>query len=408
MLALTYVFIAIIVVNFLIDWFLDKLNASRFEAGIPSEVEGLYDEVAYKKSIDYKKANHRFSSVTSSVSVLVTLAFLIFGGFEWADNLARAWSSNPVWVALLFFGIIGLGSDLLNMPFAYYKIFTIEEKFGFNKQTLKVFITDKVKGWALGAVLGGLILVAVLKIYEWFGTDFWWYAWMLLTVFMVLMNLFYAKLIVPLFNRQTPLEDGPLKEKIEAYAHKVGFAVKNIFVIDGSKRSTKANAYFSGFGKQKRVTLYDTLIQGLSEDEIVAVLAHEVGHYKKKHIIYQLIISVLTTGLTLFLLSLFLSKPEFSLAIGVATPSFHAGLVSFAILYSPISMVLGLIGNILSRKFEFQADDFAKHTFQPNGLIEALKKLSKDSFSNLTPHPAYVFFNYSHPPIDARIRRLKE
>lgn len=407
MLALTYVFIAIIVVNFLIDWFLDKLNASRFEAGIPSEVEGLYDEVAYKKSIDYKKANHRFSSVTSSVSVLVTLAFLIFGGFEWADRLARAWSPGPVWAALLFFGIIGLGSDLLNMPFAYYKIFTIEEKFGFNKQTLKVFITDKVKGWALGAVLGGLILVAVLKIYEWFGTDFWWYAWMLLTVFMILMNLFYAKLIVPLFNRQTPLEDGPLKEKIEAYAHKVGFAVKNIFVIDGSKRSTKANAYFSGFGKQKRVTLYDTLIQGLSEDEIVAVLAHEVGHYKKKHIIYQLIISVLTTGLTLFLLSLFLSKPEFSLAIGVATPSFHAGLVSFAILYSPISMVLGLIGNILSRKFEFQADDFAKHTFQPNGLIEALKKLSKDSFSNLTPHPAYVFFNYSHPPIDARIRRLK-
>lgn len=406
--ALTYVFIAIIVVNFLIDWFLDKLNASRFEAGIPSEVEGLYDEVAYKKSIDYKKANHRFSSVTSSVSVLVTLAFLIFGGFEWADSLARAWSSNQVWVALLFFGIIGLGSDLLNTPFAYYKIFVIEEKFGFNKQTLKVFITDKVKGWALGAVLGGLILVAVLKIYEWFGTHFWWYAWMLLTVFMVLMNLFYAKLIVPLFNKQTPLEDGSLKEKIEAYARKVGFSVKNIFVIDGSKRSTKANAYFSGFGKQKRVTLYDTLIQGLSEDEIVAVLAHEVGHYKKKHIIYQLAISVLTTGLTLFLLSLFLSKPEFSLAIGVATPSFHAGLVSFAILYSPISMVLGLIGNILSRKFEFQADDFAKHTFQPNGLIEALKKLSKDSFSNLTPHPAYVFFNYSHPPIDARIKKLKE
>lgn len=405
--ALTYIFIAIITINFLIDWVLDRLNASRFEAGIPPEVEGLYDGVEYKKSIDYKKENHKFSSAASSVSVLVTLAFLIFGGFEWADSLARGWSSNPVWVALLFFGIIGLGSDLLNTPFAYYKIFVIEEKFGFNKQTLKVFITDKIKGWSLGAVLGGLILVAVLKIYAWFGTDFWWYAWMLLTVFMVLMNLFYAKLIVPLFNRQTPLEDGSLKEKIEAYAHKVGFAVKNIFVIDGSKRSTKANAYFSGFGKQKRVTLYDTLIQGLSEDEIVAVLAHEVGHYKKKHIIYQLIISVLTTGLTLFLLSLFLSKPEFSLAIGVTTPSFHAGLVSFAILYSPISMVLGLIGNILSRKFEFQADDFAKHTFQPNGLIEALKKLSKDSFSNLTPHPAYVFFNYSHPPIDARIRRLK-
>lgn len=405
--ALTYVFIVIIVVNFLIDWVLDRLNASRFEAEIPSEVEGLYDTVEYKKSINYKKANYYFSSVVSLVNILVTLAFLIFGGFEWADSLARSWSSNPVWLALLFFGIIGLGSEMLNMPFAYYKIFVIEEKFGFNKQTFKVFVTDKIKGWVLGAVLGGLILVAVLKIYERFEMNFWWYAWILLVVFMVFMNMFYAKLIVPIFNKQTPLEDGSLKEKIETYAYKVGFAITNIYVIDGSKRSTKANAYFSGFGKQKRVTLYDTLIQSLSEDEIIAVLAHEVGHYKKKHIIYQLIVSVLTTGLTLFLLSLFLSKPEFSLAIGVTTPSFHAGLVSFAILYSPISMILGLFGNVLSRKFEFQADAFAKHTFQPNGLIEALKKLSKDSFSNLTPHPAYVFFNYSHPPIDVRIRKLK-
>lgn len=405
--ALTYVFIAIIIIDFLIDWILDRLNASRFEAEIPSEVEGLYDTVEHKKSINYKKVNYNFSSVVSLVSVLVTLAFLIFGGFAWADSLARTWSSNPVWIALFFFGIIGLGSDLLNTPFAYYKTFVIEEKFGFNKQSLTVFITDKLKGWILGAVLGGLILVAILKIYAWFGTDFWWYAWILIVVFMVFMNLFYAQLIVPLFNRQTPLEDGSLKEKIETYAHEVGFAVKNIFVIDGSKRSTKANAYFSGFGKQKRVTLYDTLIQSLSENEIVAVLAHEVGHYKKKHIIYQLIISVLTTGLTLFLLSLFLSKPEFSLAIGVATPSFHAGLVSFAILYSPISMILGLFGNVVSRKFEFQADAYAGQTFRAEILIEALKKLSKDSLGNLTPHPAYVFFNYSHPPIDVRIKKLE-
>lgn len=405
--ALTYIFIAIIIIDFLIDWILDRLNASRFEADIPSEVEGLYDTVEYKKSINYKKVNYNFSSVVSLVSVLVTLAFLIFGGFAWADSLARTWSSNPVWIALFFFGIIGMGSDLLNTPFAYYKTFVIEEKFGFNKQSLTVFITDKLKGWILGAVLGGLILVAILKIYARFGTDFWWYAWILIVVFMVFMNLFYAQLIVPLFNRQTPLEDGSLKEKIETYAHKVGFAVKNIFVIDGSKRSTKANAYFSGFGKQKRVTLYDTLIQSLSQDEIVAVLAHEVGHYKKKHIIYQLIISVLTTGLTLFLLSLFLSKPEFSLAIGVATPSFHAGLVSFAILYSPISMILGLFGNVVSRKFEFQADAYAGQTFRAEILIEALKKLSKDSLGNLTPHPAYVFFNYSHPPIDVRIKKLE-
>ncbi|MDP2059613.1 MAG: M48 family metallopeptidase [Flavobacteriaceae bacterium] len=408
MLLLTYIFIAIIVINFLIDWVLDKLNASRFEAEIPSELDGLYDAVEYKKSLAYKKENHRFSSIASLFSVLVTLAFLIFGGFEWVDQLARTWSSNPVWISLLFFGIIGLGSDLLNTPFAYYKNFVIEEKFGFNKQTMKVFITDKIKSWLLGAVLGGLILIAILKIYQLFGTDFWWYAWILLTIFMVLMNLFYAKLIVPIFNKQTPLEAGSLKEKIEDYANKVGFAVKNIFVIDGSKRSTKANAYFSGFGKQKRITLYDTLIESLNEDEIVAVLAHEVGHYKKKHLIYQLIISVSSTGLTLFLLSLFLSKPEFSLAIGVSIPSIHAGLVSFGILYSPISMVLGLFGNVLSRKFEFQADAYAKQTNRPNDLVEALKKLSKDSFSNLTPHPAYAFFNYSHPPIDQRIARLRE
>lgn len=408
MLLLTYVFIAIIVINFMIDWVLDKLNASRFEAEIPTELAGLYDAVAYKKSLAYKKENHRFSSITSLFSVLVTLVFLIFGGFEWADQLARTWSSNSVWISLLFFGIIGLGSDLLNTPFAYYKNFVIEEKFGFNKQTIKVFIIDKIKSWLLGAVLGGLILIAILKIYQFFGTDFWWYAWILLTVFMVLMNLFYAKLIVPIFNKQTPLEVGSLKGKIEDYAHKVGFAVKNIFVIDGSKRSTKANAYFSGFGKQKRITLYDTLIESLNEDEIVAVLAHEVEHYKKRHIIYQLMITVLSTGLTLFLLSLFLSKPEFSLAIGVSSPSIHAGLVSFGILFSPISMVLGLFGNLLSRKFEFQADAYAKQTYRPNDLVEALKKLSKDSFSNLTPHPAYVFFNYSHPPIDQRIARLRE
>lgn len=408
MLSLTYIFIAIIVINFLIDWVLDKLNASRFEAEIPSELDVLYDAVEYNKSIAYKKENHRFSSIVSLFSVLVTLAFLIFGGFEWVDRLARNWSSNPVWISLLFFGIIGLGSDLLNTPFAYYKNFVIEEKFGFNKQTMKVFITDKIKAWVLGAVLGGLILIAILKIYQLFGTDFWWYAWILLTIFMVLMNLFYAKLMVPIFNKQTPLEAGSLKEKIEDYAHKVGFAVKNIFVIDGSKRSTKANAYFSGFGKQKRISLYDTLIESLNEDEIVAVLAHEVGHYKKKHIIYQLTISVLSTGLTLFLLSIFLSMPEFSLAIGVSTPSIHAGLVSFAILYSPISMVLELFGNLLSRKFEFQADAYAKQTFRPDDLVEALKKLSKDSLSNLTPHPAYVFFNYSHPPIDQRIARLRE
>lgn len=243
--------------------------------------------------------------------------------------------------------------------------------------------------------------------YQSTGPNFWIYAWAMVAVVILFINLFYSRLIVPLFNKQTPLQEGSLKSSIENYAQKVGFELQNIFVIDGSKRSTKANAYFSGFGKEKRITLFDTLINDLSEDEIVAVLAHEVGHYKRKHIIVNLIVSLLTTGLTLFILSLFINHPEISLAIGVSTPSFHAALVGFALLYSPISEITGLVMNYLSRKFEFQADDFAKTTFAATPLVSSLKKLSKKSLSNLTPHPAYVFVHYSHPPLVERIRNLK-
>ena len=256
-------------------------------------------------------------------------------------------------------------------------------------------------------VIGGIVISLFILFYNWAGTNFWIYAWGFMAVFALVMNLFYSKLIVPLFNKQTPLEEGSLKTKIETYAQKVGFELKNIFVIDGSKRSTKANAYFSGFGREKRVTLYDTLINDLNEDEIVAVLAHEVGHYKRKHIIFNLISSILLTGFTLFVLSFFVNTPEVSLAIGVSVPSFHAALIGFGILYSPISEITSLVMNILSRKFEYQADDFAKNTFSATPLITSLKKLSKNSLSNLTPHPAYVFMHYSHPPLIARIKNLK-
>lgn len=256
-------------------------------------------------------------------------------------------------------------------------------------------------------ILGGGILALVLWFFQWAGTNFWIYTWGVIALFSIFMNMFYSKLIVPLFNKQTPLEDGSLKEKLETYAKNVGFELKNIFVIDGSKRSTKANAYFSGFGKEKRVTLYDTLINDLDEDEIVAVLAHEVGHYKKKHIIFNLVASLLLTGLTLFILSVFINNPQVSLAIGVSQPSFHAALIGFGILYSPISEITGLIMNYLSRKFEYEADDYAKNTFAAMPLVTSLKKLSKNSLSNLTPHPAYVFMHYSHPPLIARIRNLK-
>lgn len=404
---LFYIIIGILIVQYFVETILDYLNAKKYGDPVPKELDNLFDAEEYQKSQDYKKTNYSFGLLTSTFSLVLTLGFLLFGGFEWIDSIARSLTDNSMFQALLFFGIILIGSDLITTPFSFYQTFVIEEKFGFNKTTKKTFILDKLKGWLILALLGGGILAVVIWFFQWAGTDFWIYAWIVIAVFTVFMNLFYSRLIVPLFNKQTLLAQGSLKEKIESYAQKVGFELKNIFVIDGSKRSTKANAYFSGFGNEKRVTLYDTLINDLEEDEIVAVLAHEVGHYKRKHIIFNLIASVLLAGLTLFILSLFINNPNMSLAIGVSKPSFHAAMIGFGILYSPISEITGLVMNYLSRKFEFQADDYAKNTFAAMPLISSLKKLSKKSLSNLTPHPAYVFFHYSHPPLIARIRNLK-
>jgi STE24 endopeptidase len=404
---LFYVIIFILIAQFIIESILDYLNAQKFQDPIPSELDDIFDEKAYIKSQAYKKTNYKFGLFSSLFSLVLTVAFLWYGGFEWIDTLTRSYTDHPILMALIFFGIIMLGSDLITTPFAYYKTFVIEEKFGFNKTTKRLFVVDKIKGWLMLAILGGGILAIVIWFFQWAGTDFWIYAWGIIAAFTIFMNLFYSKLIVPLFNKQTPLEDGSLRNKIQEYAHTVGFELKNIFVIDGSKRSTKANAYFSGFGKEKRVTLYDTLIKDLEEDEIVAVLAHEVGHYKRNHILFNLFVSILLTGFTLYLLSLFINTPAVSLAIGVTVPSFHAALIGFGILYSPISEITGLAMNYLSRKFEYQADDYAKNTFAANPLITSLKKLSRNSLSNLTPHPAYVFMHYSHPPLINRIRNLR-
>ncbi len=404
---LFYIIIVILVLQFIIETVLDYLNAQQFQDPVPEELQDVFDAEEYQKSQDYKRTNYRFGLLTSTFSLVLTLAFLIFGGFEWIDSIARSFTDNAIIMALVFFGIIMIGSDILTTPFSYYQTFVIEEKFGFNKSTKKLFFLDKIKGWLMTAVLGGGILALVIWFFQWAGNNFWIYTWAVVTVFTIFMNMFYSRLIVPLFNKQTPLVEGGLKEKIEGYAQKVGFELKKIFVIDGSKRSTKANAYFSGFGREKRVTLYDTLIKDLDEDEIVAVLAHEVGHYKRKHIIFNLTASILLTGLTLYILSIFINNPEVSLAIGVSQPSFHAALIGFGILYSPISEITGLVMNYMSRKFEFQADDYAKMTYAAMPLITSLKKLSKNSLSNLTPHPSYVFVHYSHPPLVARIRNLK-
>ncbi|MDR5589848.1 M48 family metallopeptidase [Christiangramia sp. SM2212] len=404
---LFYIIIAIILIDFVIDKILDTLNAKHFDDPIPNELEDVYDNDEYEKSQRYKKERFRFGMISSTFSVLLTLGFIIFDGFAFVDNIARNFSDNSTVVALIFFGIIMLGSDILMTPFSWYSTFVIEEKYGFNKTTKKTFILDKLKGLLMGAIIGGGILALIVWFYQFAGDDFWWYAWILVAVFSVFMNMFYAKLIVPLFNKQTPLNDGSLRTKIEQYARSVGFKLDNIFVIDGSKRSTKANAYFSGFGSEKRITLYDTLINDLEEEEIVAVLAHEVGHYKKNHIIVNLVVSLVTTGFTLWLLSLFVGNPVLSETLGVSEPSFHIGLVAFGILYSPISEITGLIMNYISRKFEYQADNFAKSTYDGSFLISSLKKLSKNTLSNLTPHKAYIFVHYSHPSLLQRYRNLK-
>lgn len=400
------ILVAILSISFIVDRFISRLNASHFDNEIPEILNDVYEKEAYLKSQAYKKENAKFSSVTSSFTFVVTIVFLFLDGFKFVDEFVRQFSSNEIVITLLFFGVIMIGLDIITTPFSYYRIFIIEEKFGFNKTTRKIFWIDKIKGWGLTIVIGGLILGIITWFYLQTENQFWIYTWLFITAFSVFVNFFYSKLIVPIFNKQTPLEDGSLKIAIENYAKSVGFQLSNIFVIDGSKRSTKANAYFSGFGAQKRITLYDTLIHELNEDEIVAVLAHEVGHYKRKHIIFNLISSIALTGFSLFVLSLLIKSPMLSAALGVENPSFHIGLIAFGILYSPISEITGLLMNYVSRTFEYQADDFAKETFSAAPLISSLKKLSKNSLSNLTPHPLYVKIHYSHPTLYQRVEHL--
>lgn len=403
---LFYIILGIVIVSFLFDQVLDILNARKFQDPIPKELKDVYDKEEYEKSQKYKTQKHKISQLSSWLSFIGLILVLALDGFALVDSISRDLVSHPILVALVFFGILMLAGDIISTPFSYYSTFVIEERFGFNKMTPKTFWMDKLKGWVLGAIIGGLILSLIIWFYQMFPETFWIYAWTLISIFSIIMNMFYTKLIVPLFNKQTPLEDGSLRQKIEAYANNVGFKLDNIYVIDGSKRSTKANAYFSGFGSQKRITLYDTLIEDLEEEEIVAVLAHEVGHYKHKHIIYNLSISILSTGFTLWLLSLLVGNPMLYEALGVEQPGFHIGLIAFGLLYTPISTLTGFLMNILSRRFEYQADNYASDTYHGRYLISSLKKLSQKSLSNLTPHPLYVKVHYSHPSLLQRSRNL--
>ncbi len=399
---------SIIVFNFILERVLSFLNSKRYDAELPDEVKDVYDSRQYKKSQKYKMVNERFSLITSTYSFILIVSILVFHVFGYVDQLTRTITSNPLLVALLFFAFIMLASDILNTPFALYDTFVIEEKFGFNKTTLKTFFLDKIKGWFLAAILGGGVTALIIWFYLLTRQMFWVYAWIAVSGIMIFINMFSSTLIVPLFNKQTPLEEGPLRKAISNFCNKVDFKLDNVFVIDGSKRSTKANAYFTGLGSKKRIVLYDTLIDDLSIDEIVAVLAHEIGHYKKKHSRLNILLGVVQTGITLYVFSLFTVNPMLSWALGAKVHSIHMVILAFGIIYSPISTVVGLALNLLSRFNEYQADRFTRKHYDAKYLVSALKKLSSKSLSNLTPHPVYVFFHYSHPTLMQRIRALKK
>jgi|TARA_B110000977_G_scaffold563_2_gene761 STE24 endopeptidase len=401
------ILIVIIILNFFKDSILDYLNSKYFDNEIPNIISDIYDKEKYLKSQEYKKTQYKFNRISSIYSLLILLLFFYFDGFLVLDNYCRSLFDSELIISLSFFGIIYFGNDLLSIPFSIYHTFIIEEKFGFNKTTKKTYIIDKLKSWLLIILFGGGILSFIIFQFESIGQNFWIVAWIFISVLTLLINGLYAQIIVPLFNKQTKLEDGELKSEIEKYSKKVGFNLSNIFVIDGSKRSTKANAYFSGFGKQKRVTLYDTLINKLTKNQIVAVIAHEIGHYKKNHIIFNLLFSIIQSGIMLYILSLLIYMPIFSEALNIENHSFHIALITFSILYTPISEISSLIFNLFSRKFEYEADEYADKTFDGKYLIEALKVLTKDSLSNLTPHPKYVWWHYSHPTLLERINQLR-
>jgi STE24 endopeptidase len=398
--------LSIIVIDFTFERWLDYLNSTKWSSTLPPEFSGIYDEQKYLKSQQYEKTKHGFSMLTGTMGFLVILLMFNLGGFGWLDHIIRERVTNPIYIALIFFGILGFVSEILSLPFSWYETFVIETKFGFNKSTPKIFILDHIKGFVLGAVFGGLILSLIVWIYLIAGKLFWIYALTVITFFSLFMTLFYSNIIVPLFNKQIPLEDGDLKSSIKGFCAKVGFNLDNVYIIDGSKRSTKANAYFTGFGKKKRIVLYDTLINEMENEEIVAVLAHEIGHYKKKHVIYSLVLSFLSTALMLYIFSLVSGNIAFAQVLGAKETGFHLSIVTFGILYSPLSFIIGLGMNIFSRKNEYEADSFAAKNFDGNFLASALKKLSVKNLSNLTPHPIYVFFHYSHPTLLERLRNL--
>jgi STE24 endopeptidase len=403
------IILAILIGTYVLDLIVDTLNVRHAKTDLPEEFKGFYDSEKYKKSQEYLRENTRFGIIGDSITTPVTIAFILFGGFNVIDQFARSFNLGSMFTGLIFVGVLMFIFQLLMIPFSIYSTFVIEEKYGFNKTTPKTFLLDILKTWLLAIVIGGIVLSAVLWFFEKAGPLAWLYCWVALTLFQIFLIFIAPVFIMPLFNKFFPLEDGDLKKAIESYAGSQDFRMKGVFTMDGSKRSTKSNAFFTGFGRFRRIVLFDTLIEKQSNDELVSILAHEMGHYKKRHIFKSLVISILTTGLMFYILSLFINNRDLFSAFKMEEMSIYASLLFFAFLYAPIDMILSVLGNMFSRRNEYEADSFSVKTYgKPFSMISALKKLSVENLSNLTPHPLKVFLSYSHPPVLERIRAIRE
>lgn len=402
-----WIILATLLIDYVLNCVADRLNLAHMREDLPEEFRGHYDHDRYRTAQQYLRVNTRFGWLVSSVSLAALLAFWLSGGFAFLDGLVRSWPLGPILRGMGYIGILSAAAALLSLPFRVYRTFVIEERFGFNRTTPKIFIVDQLKALGLTLVLGAPLLAAVLAFFQYAGPRAWLLCWLAVTVYMIFVQFVAPTWIMPLFNKFTPLEDGRLRDAIVSYARSIDFPLQNIFVMDGSRRSAKSNAFFTGFGRHKRIVLFDTLIANHTVSELVAVLAHEMGHYKKRHVVIGLVAGILQTGLMFFLLSFFIHYPPLFEAFFLPQPSVYAGLVFFALLYSPLDLFLGLVMQMLSRRHEYAADRFAvRTTGKPAAMAAALKKLSAHNLGNLTPHPFYVFLNYSHPPVLARIRAI--
>ncbi len=403
-----WIILVAVVGIFILDLFSEWLNIKGLRLELPQEFKDVFDQEKYSKSLEYTHVTTKFGAVQSSFDLIIFLLFWIVGGFGWLSNIIIDLGHGPVTSGLLFFSTLFIAAGLMNLPFEIYDTFKIEAKFGFNKTTRSTFIGDKIKGLFLGALIGLPVLGLIIWLFESFENA-WLWGWIFLSGFSLLMAYLAPAVILPLFNKFEPLEEGELKSAINDMAETCKFPLTELSVMDGSKRSSKSNAFFTGFGKNKKIALYDTLIANHSTSELVAVLAHEIGHFKKKHIMQTLFLGIAQTGILFFVLGFFIRSEPLSSAFGVNEPSVYCSLLFFTLLFKPISKILSVLMNILSRKNEFEADAYAADvTGNADSLITALKKLSADNLSNLTPHPFYVFMHYSHPPVSLRIKELRK